>query len=166
MIFDDRIEVQSPGLPPKGLDIKKLEGVHQARNNILCERFHDIDEMEEYGTGITKMKNWMKNHGLKVPQLQEKANQFLIAFYGPGDHILDLVPREGETDLKAIGLNERQVKALAMMVNEGRTFTNEEYRNTFDVSARTATRDLAWLGKTEFVTTIGTGKAIRYLSKR
>lgn len=167
MIFDDRIEVQSPGEIPKGIDIKKLEGVHQPRNELLCERFHDIDEMEEYGTGISKMKSLMKNHGLGDPKFEEKAGFFKVTFYGPGDNILDLVPEEGETDLKALGLNERQVKALALMVNDGKVFTNEDYRDAFQASPRTATRDLTELvNKTEFITTVGTGRAIRYLANR
>lgn len=164
MIFDDRVEVQSPGVPPGGLDIKKLEGIHRPRNDILCERFRDIDEMEEYGTGITKMKNWMKSHGLKKPELQEKADHFLITFYGPGEHILDLIPEEGETDLKAIGLNERQVKALSLMVNEGKAFTNKSYRELFDVGNKTVTRDLFLLDEKGFIKKIGLGRNTRYVA--
>ncbi|MCL5291037.1 MAG: helix-turn-helix domain-containing protein [Actinobacteria bacterium] len=162
MIFDDRVEVQSPGGLPEGIDIKNLEGKHRPRNDILCERFHDIDEMEEYGTGITKMKNWMKGHGLRVPKIQEKAEHFIITFYGPGDHILDLVPEEGVTDLKALGLNERQVKALALMVNERKVLTNKTYRELFGVTSKTATRDLTLLTGTEFVQKTGGSRNIQY----
>ena len=31
-----------------------------------------------------------------------------MTFYGPGDRILDLVPRAGVVDLRELGLNERQ----------------------------------------------------------
>lgn len=166
MIFDDRVEILSPGGPPKGLDVSQLEGVHQPRNEILCERFHDIDEMEEYGTGITKMKNWMKAHGLEEPKLEEKAKHFLITFYGPGEHILDLIPEEGETDLKALGFNERQIKALGLMVNEGLLLSNQEYRRAFDVSRRTATRELAELArKTGLIILRGSGRGAYYSSR-
>lgn len=30
-----------------------------------------------------------------------------MTFHGPGDRILDLIPEEGVTDLRALGLNER-----------------------------------------------------------
>jgi len=43
---------------------------------------------------------------------------FAVTFYGPGDRILDLIPEEGVTDLRALGLNERQIEALRLMVNE------------------------------------------------
>jgi len=72
-------------------------------------------DMERFGTGIGKMKNLMKAHGLKEPTLAEEGDFFAVTFYGPGDNILDLVPsipEERTTDLKKLGLNERQIEAL------------------------------------------------------
>lgn len=60
---------------------------------------------------------------------------------GPGDRILDLIPRAGVTDLRDLGLNERQIEALRLMVNEGQELTNREYRDLTDVSRRWATSD-------------------------
>ncbi len=51
-----------------------------------------------------------------------------MTFWGPGDRILDLVPRIGVVDLRGLGLNERQIEALRLMVNEGAEFTNQAYR--------------------------------------
>lgn len=51
-----------------------------------------------------------------------------MTFWGPGDRILDLIPRAGVTDLRELGLNERQIEALRLMVNEGMEFTNQAYR--------------------------------------
>jgi len=90
----------------------------------------------------------------------------LITFYGPGEHILDLIPEEGETDLKALGFNERQIKALELMVNEGLLLSNQEYRRVFDVSRRTATRELAELaGKTNLIILRGSGRGAHYSSR-
>jgi len=38
------------------------------------------------------MKNLMKEHELKPPVLPQLGDFFKVAFYGPGDKILDLVP--------------------------------------------------------------------------
>jgi ATP-dependent DNA helicase RecG len=51
-IFDDRIEVTSPGGLLPGLNIKKLEGSHETRNKKICEIFHETKDMERFGTGI------------------------------------------------------------------------------------------------------------------
>ena len=79
-----------------------------------------------------------------------------MTFWGPGDRVLNLVPRAGVTDLRELGLNERQIEALRLMVNEGRERSNKEYREVFGVATRTASRDLMQLVETDGAAT-GTG---------
>ena len=97
--------------------------------------------MERFGTGIGKMKKLMKEHGLPAPEFSEEGDFFVVKFYGPGDKILDLVssiPEHRQTDLKKLGLNERQIETLRLMVNEKRGITNELYQAINKVSRRTA----------------------------
>lgn len=167
-IFDDRIEVTSPGALLPGLDIKNLEGVHETRNKEICKIFHETKDMEKYGTGIPKMKNWMKEHGLKHPVLNQPGNFFRITFYGPGEKILDLVssiPEERQLDLRELGLNDRQIEALKLMMNEGKEFVIEEYHGFFNVNEKTARRDLKKLIKMGFVEKIGTTKKAFFKAK-
>jgi len=74
--------------------------------------------------------------------LEDLDDFFAVTFYGPGDRILDLIPEEGVTDLRALGLNERQIEALRLMVNEGKGLGNADHRRLFNVSKNTASRDL------------------------
>ena len=67
-------------------------------------------------------------------------------------------------DLRELGLNERQIEALRLMVNEGRELTNAMYQELFEVSRRTATRDLRTLLKTGWARQKGTGKGTRYVA--
>jgi len=167
-IFDDRIEITSPGGLLPGLDIKHLEGVHETRNKEICKIFHETKDMEKYGTGIRKMNNWMKQHGLKQPVLSQPGDFFRITFYGPGDKILDLVsdiPKERQIDLKELGLNERQIETLRLMVNEGKKFTNMKYRKTFNVSNQTFVRDMHFMSELELVVSEGRGRAIKFKAK-
>lgn len=147
-IFDDQVEVRNPGGLLPGLNIKKLEGTHATRNQAICNIFHETMDMERFGTGIGKMKKLMKEHGLSVPELSEEGDFFVVKFYGPGDKILDLVPsipEHRQTDLKKLGLNKRQIEALRLMVNDKLTMTNKGYREKFNVTDRTALRDLSIL---------------------
>ena len=149
-IFDDRIEVSSPGSLLPGLNIKSLEGHHATRNKIICDIFHETKDMEKFGTGIGKMKRLMKEHGLSKPEFKEEGDFFVVKFYGPGDKILDLVPsipKERQIDLRELGLNERQIEALRLMVNEGKIMTNRQYRKIFKITDRTTLRDLDFLLK-------------------
>lgn len=167
-IFDDRIEVTSPGELLPGLDIKNLEGSHETRNEKICEIFHETKDMERYGTGIRKMKTYMVDYGLKAPEFSEPGKFFRVTFYGPGDKILDLIPsipEERQTDLKKLGLNERQIEALRLMVNEGKIMTNREYREIFNVSNQTFVRDMRLFTKLNFVISEGTGKTIKFKAR-
>lgn len=88
-----------------------------------------------------------------------------MTFTGPGENILDLIPEEGVTDLRALGLNERQVEALRLMVNEQKELTNNLYQRLFGVSPRTALRDLAGLVTTGWVRQSGERKGTTYTAR-
>jgi hypothetical protein len=83
--------------------------------------------------------------------------------HGPGDHILDLIPRAGVTDLRTLGLNERQIEALRLMVNEGRELSNKEYRERFGVTSVTAFRDLTQLVELGLARAEGAGRGRKYV---
>ncbi|MEN4016862.1 MAG: ATP-binding protein [Methanobacterium sp.] len=164
-IFDDRVEISNPGGLLPGLNIRKLEGKHATRNKKICSIFKETMYMERYGTGIIKMKNLMGKHGLEEPEFEEEGDFFVVRFYGPGENILDLVndiPDEQMTDLKELGLNDRQIEALKMMVNENITFTNSLYQKTFNLERRTASRDLKKLLDLKQIRRIGSGRATKY----
>lgn len=167
-IFDDRVEISNPGSLLPGLNIKNLEGRHATRNDVICAIFHETLDMERFGTGIRKMKRLMEEHGLAAPEFSEEGNFFVAKFYGPGDKILDLVPdipEERQTDLRELGLNQRQVEALRLMVNERKSFSNREYREKFNVSNQTYVRDMRILLKAGFVIPEGSGRSLRYKAK-
>jgi predicted HTH transcriptional regulator len=50
-------------------------------------------------------------------------------------------------NLKELGLNERQIETLRVMVNEKKVMTNSLYRKKFKITDRTALRDLNFLLK-------------------
>ena len=165
MIFDDRIEVNSPGPLPPGVTVENIGRKHVLRNKLIANYLYDIYYIEKWGTGITKMRRLMQEHGLAEPVFEELGSFFAVTFYGPGEKILDLIPEEGVVDLRALGLNERQIEALRLMVNEGRELGNKEYRETFGISRPTAARDLSKLVETGWVQGIGKGRSLRYAAR-
>ncbi len=160
-IFDDRIEVRNPGGLLPGLNIKKLEGNHATRNESICGIFHETLDMERFGTGIDKMKKLMKAHGLSAPEFSEEGDIFVTKFFGPCDKILDLVPsipQERQTDLKKLGLNDRQIEALRLMVNENKTMNISLFCEQFQVNEKTARRDLKKMTEIKLIQKIGVTK--------
>lgn len=107
----------------------------------------------------------MKEHGLKLPVLSQPGDFFKVTFYGPRDKVLDLVPsvpEEKQVDLKELGLNNRQIEALRLMVNEGQKITTQRYCQLFKVSRNTAYLDLKELVEKAVITAEGKGRAAYY----
>ena len=179
-IFADRIEVQSPGRLPAPLTVDTLGEEYALRNHLTAELLfnpstssgHRIRYIERWNTGIPstgsghrlRMRRWMKEHGLPEPVFEEIGQTFRVTFHGPGDDILDLIPEEGVTDLRVLGLNERQIEALRLMVNEGREMTNREYRERFRVTHTTAHRDVRQLLELGWVRAVGQGRGRKYVA--
>ncbi len=167
-IFDDRVEVRNPGGLLPGLNIKKLEGNHQTRNAVICKIFHETLDMEKFGTGIGKMKRLMKGHGLSEPKFSEEGDVFVVKFFGSGDAILDLVPsipEHRQTDLKKLGLNERQIEALRIMINEKKALEIDDYCKKFKVTEKTARRDFKKMIAIGYVEKIGSTKGAYFKAK-
>jgi len=85
----------------------------------------------------------------------------VVKFPAP-ENILDLVPDKRKLNLKELGLNERQIEALRIMVNEKKAMTNAIYREMFKTSDRSALRDLKDLIQKGLVKRKGKRRAAEY----
>ncbi|MDR3222140.1 MAG: DeoR family transcriptional regulator [Methanobrevibacter sp.] len=144
-IFKDRIEITSPGklIPPVTINsIQKNESYYAHRNKKICELFHRINLMEQYGTGISKIQSTMEQNGLKKAKFKEGEQLFKTIFYGHEYNSKKVSKSKNTINLKELGLNSRQIKALELILNDSKLFTTTEYGGYFNVSPRTALRDL------------------------
>lgn len=166
-IFDDRIEVISPGPIPNNLTVEEVRGKSVPRNRVILELFERLgsDYVERTGTGFNRMDESMLVHGLKKPQYTATKAYFQVTFNGPRDKILDLVRPSNEIDLRDLGLNERQAKALEWVQQKKRT-TRQEYQKKFDMSKRTAVRELLDLVEKNLLNMQGKGKNTSYSLKQ
>lgn len=164
-IFDDRIEVISPGSLPKGVTLETLGEMSVPRNNLVTDLVLRTGLIEKLGTGIQRMRNLLIEHGLEEPEFQESPQLFKVTFYGPGEKILELIPDAKGQDLRELGLNERQIQALALLVNAKETMTNRKYRDLFAVSNKTVYRDLDGLLEKGFIEKHGQGRSVYYTAR-
>lgn len=78
-IFDDRLEIESPGLLPFGLTVADLEhGVSKLRNRVIGRVFHEVGLVEQWGSGIQRMNAACRDAGLAQPILEEIGNRFRV----------------------------------------------------------------------------------------
>ena len=81
-IFDDRIEVLSPGMLYGGLDIETAkQGKSTCRNEAVAEAFHYMHIVEAWGTGIPRIINRCKEYGLREPTFEEFGDGFKVTLF-------------------------------------------------------------------------------------
>ena len=78
-LFDDRIEIENPGLLPFGLTIEDVrQGVSKLRNRVIGRVFHELHLIEQWGSGIQRMTTACQEAGLDVPKLEEIGMHFRV----------------------------------------------------------------------------------------
>lgn len=163
-VYDDSVEVISPGSIPKGLNLKQVQGKSNPRNYLIVDLLHKVGYIEKLGTGLKKMREAMLKHGLKEPIYDINRAFFQITFLGPGKDILNLVKPSNEVDLRELGLNERQIKALNK-IQYKKIITATEYEKLLGTTHKTAQRDLSELIQKGFMRKEGTKKGAKYYLK-
>jgi predicted HTH transcriptional regulator len=83
-VYDDRIEITSPGMLYGGLTIEQMkEGGSKIRNRCIAEVFSRMKMIESWGTGIRRMFSLCKEYGIKEPELLEVGDSFRVNIYRP-----------------------------------------------------------------------------------
>lgn len=81
-IFDDRIEIENPGMLQPGLTIEDLQrGVSKLRNRVIGRVFHEIGLIEQWGSGIQRMSTACRDAGLPLPALEEVGQRFRVTLF-------------------------------------------------------------------------------------
>jgi len=153
-IYDDKLIVWSPGGLPFGITLDDLYKPHASvlRNKGIGGVFYDIGWIEQWGSGIDKMRKACVEAGIPEP-LFEEYQGFRVTFRK------DVFTEEY---LLNLGLNERQIKAVGYVKEKGK-ITNKEYYTINNISRQMATIDLANLvEKGIFMRTGKAGKGIAY----
>ena len=84
LIFDNRVEIISPGVLPNTLNVEAIQmGVHIARNPVLLSHTKDIPGIpyRGMGTGISRINKSCFKQGIKVEFLNQiEQNYFKVVF--------------------------------------------------------------------------------------
>lgn len=100
-LFDDRIEIENPGLLPFGLTIEDImQGVSKLRNRVIGRVFHELHLIEQWGSGIQRMTSACQEAGLEAPKLEEIGVHFRVTI----SNARVRQPHTDETDRRILSL--------------------------------------------------------------
>ena len=141
-IYDDRIEIISPGKLPYPMSVEDL-GVDKNpihRNKNICMILQTTEYMEHIGTGIARMREEMKRSSLPEPEFED-GFYFKVVLRGPNGKLI-LPQNATAKDYEEFNLNNRQLDAILKMRNDEESFSYNSYAEVYGISKSTAKRDL------------------------
>jgi predicted HTH transcriptional regulator len=167
-VFRNRVEIASPGYPPRPLTLAKLrKGNYRAasRNPLIAQTLATLQLMEQRGSGFARMRDAMVDHGLDEPVYAEEDGYFIVTFRGPDGQFERLKVAEDAarfvTPATEAQLNARQ-KKIVLRAQKAGGVTSGWCRKAFGVSYNTAYLDLTDLVNRGLLIQVGKGRATRY----
>jgi len=153
-IYPDKLVIMNEGSLPPEVPVEKLKTEHlsKPRNKLLAEIFFYAGFIEAWGRGTIKIVEKCLEQGLPEPDFMEENGVMTVTFYKD---------KWNEENLKKLGLNERQIKAV-MYVKENGKITNKKIQELFAISRETATRDLTYLTEKNILKSSGSKGAGAY----
>lgn len=153
-IYDDKLIVWSPGGLPFGITLEDLYKPHASvlRNKGIGSVFYDMGWIEQWGSGIDKMRKACIEAGIPEPLFDEYQG-FRVIFRK------DIFTEEY---LHKLGLNERQIKAVRYVKEKGSITISSFKTIAPGVSEKTLYRDLQELINKRVLKEFGEKKGRRY----
>lgn len=142
-IFEDRLEVENPGLLPFGLTVEDiLRGVSKLRNRVIGRVFKELGLIEQWGSGIGRMVAACQDAGLPNPRFEEVGWHFRVTLMKWGA----VSPAPDEVEL-----------AIVRVLADGRGHTTAEIARTIGRTPRATRTRLAGLVARGRVSEVGSG---------
>lgn len=98
-VYDDRLEVTSPGGLYNGLTYDEIMSGHsKLRNRAIANIFNQMGLVEAWGTGIRRIQEAAKSYGLSSPEILVYDDMFRVNLYR--NRILEMQEGHNKTSEK------------------------------------------------------------------
>ena len=146
-VYDNKISVWNEGSLPDGISLDSLKHNHAShpRNPRIADACFKAGYIDAWGRGTLKIVNACKDAGLPEPEINEQDGGIIVTLFKY---------KYSVEQLKKMGLNERQIKAIEYVKENGK-ITNKIYQKINDCSRNTATNDLRDLIKKKILNKSG-----------
>ncbi|MGJ1506404.1 ATP-binding protein [Sphingobacterium siyangense] len=153
-VYDDKITFWNEGGLQSPLTIESLKRPHSSRprNILIADVCFKGGLIDAWGRGTIKIIEACKQAGLPEPEIIERDGGLLVTLFKNS-----LTAEQ----LMKLGLNERQVDALLYFREKGEIITSE-YAKRYNITDRTARRDLKEMIDSQLIYKSGDNKSAKY----
>lgn len=161
-LFDDRLEVTSPGMLLNGVSIKKMkEGYSKPRNRAIASAFAYMKIIEKWGSGIPRILRECNEYGLPEPEFIDFDGDFRVNMYRQlpeknWSHTDDTKRDTNDT------ICENDTKVLNL-IRENPSITQAELKEKLQVSIVTVKRLMADLQKRGLIERQGSSRKGKWI---
>jgi ATP-dependent DNA helicase RecG len=148
-IFEDRLEIFSPGELPPSIHVESLgDGTSQIRNVHITKFARKLRLMEKLGSGILEARRALAAARLQQPNFLEQANSFKVILFRKKIFSAQMIPAE-----------------VALAILQEKSEVNKRDLVLAGVSDRTASYILSELVSRGILERLGKGKNTKYVKK-
>ncbi len=156
-IYENRIEIFSPGTFPGSLDVHNLKmGITYIRNKAITKVFREMGYIEKLGTGFIALFESYEKYRLPAPEIIEGANFIKCILPRPSARVPLLKAKSEQDELQSI------VNLFAVTTQ----LSIKEIAENVHMSRATVGRRLTELVKQRVLGKRGKGKGTRYILKK
>ncbi|MDD3350278.1 MAG: ATP-binding protein [Eubacteriales bacterium] len=151
-IYDDRLEVTSPGMLMNGVSIEKMmAGYSKIRNRAIANAFSYMKIIEKWGSGIPRILRESKEYGLPEPEFIDLDGDFRVSIYRQlpekdWAHADDTNDTNDDTNDTNDAFPEKHIEILRF-IRENPAIRQAELKEKLEVSLATVKRLMADLQK-------------------
>ena len=174
-LYDNRLEITSPGMLMNGVTIEKMkEGYSKIRNRAIANAFSYMKIIEKWGSGIPRIIRECQEYGIPEPELIDFDGDFRINMYRQPSLIQagtigtnsGTIGTNSDTIGTIIGIKvtSPEERVLTIMKQNARV-TQKELQKELGVSLRTVKRMIAELQDKGYIVRRGNNRSGEWIVK-
>lgn len=146
-IYDDRIEIENPGMMPPQIDMEHIEQAHYSspHNPRMANVLYQTGYIENWGSGIQRIIATCQKYGVALPTWKQMPGKVVVVTFArntaqAGQNVHNNVHNNVHDNVHN-ELTERQQVILGFM-REDDTISYEQMSTRLNVSKKTIQRDV------------------------
>jgi ATP-dependent DNA helicase RecG len=159
-LYDDALEVESPGTLPAWVTVDNIADAQYSRNELVMDGLQRLGLVEEAGQGIDRMIAEMEDALLDAPEFEERDTSFVVRLRGTSVFVAEdrlWISKFSDLELSA------DAKVAVVFARRNGAISNEDLRNLRALDRDTSRGVLQELVARGLLDSVGRGRGARYV---
>lgn len=161
-VYDDIVNIVSPGGFPNTLTADGLrEGRSEIRNRVIARVFKELGYIEQWGSGLQRIKKACLDQGLQEPRIREISDSVDVEFQRPRVSGISELP-DSTGYRRIVPDTDLQESAILKQLDQGGMITTAQVMNLLSVKERRAREILKNLADKHLLEKHGSARSTYY----